>query len=147
MPNPVAVTVEGQQLGLKKPLIQPRKIELPETLTSQANVVTLRNLIHYLVQLEVDAFQDRQENRQLFRVLTAAQIEAGKNEGRIDPAEKNLWQVVNLEEAVRTAIQAFEDGLYFVFFNEQQLTSLDDAIQLTDESSLKFVRLVALAGG
>ena len=80
-------------------------------------------------------------------MLTAAQIEAGKNEGRIDPAKKNLQQVVNLEESVRTAIQAFEDGLYFVFFNEQQLTSLDDAIQLTAESSLKFVRLVALAGG
>ena len=147
MPNPVAVTVEGQQLGLKKPLIQPRKIELPETLSSKANVVTLRNLIHYLVQLEVDAFKERQENRQLFRVLTAAQIEAGKNEGRIDPAEKNLQQVVNLEETVRTAIQAFEDGLYFVFFNEQQLNSLDETIQFTAEGSLKFVRLVALAGG
>ncbi|HEX9116191.1 MAG TPA: hypothetical protein VGA61_09000, partial [Anaerolineae bacterium] len=55
--------------------------------------------------------------------------------------------MVNPEEAVRTAKQAFEDGLYLVLVDDQQYKSLDDEIRLRPNGKVTFVRLVALAGG
>ena len=44
-------------------------------------------------------------------------------------------------------LQAFEDGIYFVFLNEDQKTTLTDTFRITPETKVTFWRLVALAGG
>ncbi len=49
--------------------------------------------------------------------------------------------------AVAAALLAFEDGLYYVFVDNEHRTSLDDEIRLRTESRVTFLRLVALAGG
>ena len=54
---------------------------------------------------------------------------------------------VDPEQAVETALLAFQDGLYYVFVDEQQVTELDAPVPLRAASRLMFLRLVALAGG
>ncbi len=54
---------------------------------------------------------------------------------------------VDEEEAVATALQAFADGIYFVFLDDVQQEDLDAVVALQPESTLTFIRLTALAGG
>jgi hypothetical protein len=108
---------------------------------------TLRELIERIVLLEVDAFRQRQNDQQLLRVLTEAQIADAAETGKISAGGQELKQDVNTDEAVATAIQAFKDGLYYVFYGDTQIERLDDTVMLELQQELMFLRLVALAGG
>jgi len=52
-----------------------------------------------------------------------------------------------LADALKTALQAFEDGLYFVFIDRVKIEKLDDKIDLNEKSELMLLRLTALVGG
>jgi hypothetical protein len=54
---------------------------------------------------------------------------------------------VDVDTAVETAVQAFEDGLYVVFVDDQEQAELDAELWLKPDSRMKFVRLTFLAGG
>ena len=51
------------------------------------------------------------------------------------------------EQALATALEAFEDGLYLVIVDGQELRQLDQQVFLQPESRVTFVRLIMLAGG
>ena len=92
------------------------------------------------------AFQLRQESRHLLRVLTEAEIQAGQVEGKIDMGPHEI-QEVDTDASLITALQAFQDGLYYVFIDDQQYEALEQVVPLSVNSRLTFIRLVALAGG
>ncbi|MBQ4165236.1 MAG: hypothetical protein IJD85_02835, partial [Oscillospiraceae bacterium] len=52
----------------------------------------------------------------------------------------------DLGKATDDAILAFVDGLYRIFLGEEELTELDGSIELNENSSVTFIRLVMLAG-
>ncbi len=56
-------------------------------------------------------------------------------------------QPVDEETAVGAALQAFEDGLYFVVIDDVQCRDLEVRIVLKPESRVTFIRLTLLAGG
>ena len=111
------------------------------------NAVTLRDLLTQIVRSEVANFKDRQRQRRLLQVLSPAQISLGVEQGKVDLGGSDLAQEVDVDEAIATALQAFTDGLYFVFLDEQQQGNLDDVVTLQPDSQLLFLRLVPLAGG
>lgn len=143
----VELNVEAKVVGQKRPLFTDWRIELPPLDDDRGDHLELRDLITAIVTQEVEAFKTRQEERKLARVMSRAQLEQGAVRGKIDPGEHNLRQHVKLEEAVGVALQAFEDGLYFVFVDEVQQTSLDGEVFLKTDSKVVFLRLTALAGG
>ena len=147
MENLATLTLEGYQIGKKQPLFPKQQLNLPHDWQQNETVITLGQLIQLIVQEQVDAFEQRQQDQQLFRVLTTTQIEAGKMNGRIDPAAKKYRQSITVESAITIALQAFEDGLYYVFIDGKQIETIDEPITLSTTSTLKFIRLVALAGG
>lgn len=49
-------------------------------------------------------------------------------------------------EAVAVALQAYEDGLFRVFVDEEELTELSQPLSLSEDSTLTFIRLTMLAG-
>lgn len=51
-----------------------------------------------------------------------------------------------LKKATENALQAFEDGIYRIFLNENELENLHDNIYLNENDSLTFIRLTMLAG-
>ena len=137
------VIVEAKVLGQRRPVMPDWMLTLPST----AEPLTLRDIITAAVSAEAQAFQERQQERRLMRVLTSRQIAVGAAAGKVDPAQHDLKQDVDPEVAVRTAVQAFTDGLYFVFVDGKQQTALDAGVSLGQDSRVSFVRLVALAGG
>ena len=144
---PATLTIRGKQLGSRRQLFPDRSFPYPPDLERNGGRTTLRDLIDEIVRREVGAFRERQEERRLFRVLSQRDIAHGSNQGKIDPSGRDLEQEVDEESAVATALQAFEDGLYYVFVDEEQESDLDAVLYLRPDSTVTFVRLVALAGG
>jgi hypothetical protein len=140
------LTVTGKALGRKKPLFADWSIPLPPGTGGEGT--TLRDIIAQLVHTEVSSFKERQEQRRVFRVLTARGIEAGVQKGKIELGGSEMpAQAVDEEAAVAAALQAFEDGLYLVIIDEQEHKSLDSQVYLQPDSRITFVRLTLLAGG
>jgi len=138
------ITIEGKQFGRGRALFP--TWQMPLTNTEEPR--TLRDFIAAVVRQEVAAFQERQEQRQVLRALTAAQIAEGAVKGKIDSGGRPETETaVDEAAAVANALQAFEDGIYYVFLDDTQQTALDEPVRLRDGSRVTFLRLVALAGG
>jgi hypothetical protein len=142
--------IEAKVLGQKKPLFNNWVVALPPG-PSQPPMgedrMRLRDLITKVVQEEVSAFQQRQAERRLARIMTKGEIEQALVKGKVDLGEHDLKQKVDPHVAVETALQAFEDGLYYVFIEGEQVQSLDSEVVLQPTTHVTFIRLVALAGG
>ena len=140
------LTISGKALGRKKPLFADFSVPFPPEL-GEGGAVTLRDLISRVVKSEVEAFKQRQEDRKLLHALTARQISDAAAKGKVDMGGRDLDQKVDLEVAIGTALEAFEDGLYLVIVDGQEQRSLDAQVFLQPDSRLTFVRLTMLAGG
>jgi hypothetical protein len=141
------LTISGRTVGGKKPLFADFSIGSPPDVQGDDGV-TLRRLIEHVVRKEVDAFRQRQRDRALLRVLSARQIEAAVDRGKVDPGGSEMEpQEIDPDAAVQTAIQAYEDGLYFVVIDGQQATEVDQQVFLRPDSRITFIRLMLLAGG
>jgi hypothetical protein len=143
----ITITLEGKVVGQKRPLFTDWRMELPPIWERGGDRLKLRDLITSVVIEEVEAFRKRQAERKLARIMSRTEIEVGVSQGKVDPGEHDLNQQVNSDHAVAAALQAFEDGLYYVFIDEVQQSSLDSEVYLKPESRVVFIRLVALAGG
>ena len=143
----VNILVDGKVIGQKRPLFTDWHVELPPVDESNGGRLKLRDLIRYIVVKEVDAFKSRQEERKLARLMSRQEIMQGVVRGKVDPGERDLEQPVDNEDAIAVALQAFEDGLYFVFIDEVQQTHLDREVFLKTKSKVVFLRLAALVGG
>lgn len=141
------LTVSAKTLGSKRPLFADWSVTPPPRPSGSGDGgFTLRDLIGHVVRAEVEAFRTRQDIRRFDRVLSPAEIDAGKAAGRISPEGRGITQNVDPEQAVGVALQAFEDGIYLVVIDGIEHRDLDAQIYLTDDSRVVFVRLVFLAG-
>lgn len=137
--------IEGKQVGRRRPLFEDWSIAIPAAwMTADP---TLQDLITHVVLSEVEAFRDRQTKNRLQQVLSVSQIELGLSQGKVLSGGRDLDQQVDPQAAVANAIQAFEDGLYYVFLDDVQQEKLDMPVVLQSDSRLTFLRLVALVGG
>ncbi len=141
------IIIEGKILGQKRPLFTDWRIDSPPIWEIGGNRQKLRDLITHVVTEEVQAFRIRQDEQRLAKIMSRAEIEQGSRRGKVDPGERELKQEVNQDEAIATALQAFEDGLYYVFIDNVQQSNLNSEIYLKPDSRVTFIRLVALAGG
>ena len=139
------LTISTRVVGRRLPAMPDFPVMLPAR--PARPTLTLRDLLTLLVVREVEAFHERQEERRLAQVLSPAAIAQGAARGKIDPGERDPGPSVDVAAAVATALQAFEDGFYFVFIDDVQRQSLDETVTVGDDSRLLFVRLTPLAGG
>jgi hypothetical protein len=144
---PDTMTIVAKQVGRRQHLFPDYALPYPPDFAATGGRLALRDFINHVVRAEVAAFHQRQEERRLFRALTAAEIDAGAARGRVDPGGRAPEGEVDVEEAVATALQAFVDGIYFVFIDGVQQTDLEATVLVAPQSTVTFVRLVALAGG
>jgi hypothetical protein len=141
------LTIRGRALGRRRPLFADWSIPFPPEWFG-AGGLTLRDLIGRVVRSEVQAFQQRQADRQVFHALTARQIEAGVEKGKIEMGGSEVpRQPVDEAQAVAVACQAFEDGMFIIAIDEQEHRELDREIHVRPNSRITFVRLTLLAGG
>lgn len=140
------LTIDARAPGRRRPLIPQWQIPLPPDPLGRGEPLTLRALISRIVAAEVAAFRERQEQRNLVRVLSAAEIDEGARRGKVDAGGRELHQTVDEGQAIGTALQAFEDGLYLVVLDGREQRDLDEQVFPGPDSHLTFLRLVMLAG-
>jgi hypothetical protein len=138
----VNLSLSVKQLGRKKALTT-RDYSIGNFLLQP----TLTELLTRIVTLEVNAFRERQADNQFLRVLTETQLLEASETGKISLGGQEFTQEVNVDDAIQTAIQAFQDGLYYVFNGETQIEYLTDVVNLELRQDIMFLRLVALVGG
>jgi hypothetical protein len=135
------LTISGKVLGKSQNLFTTWRMDL------SAPSLTLEELLIQIVRSEIRAFKDRQVERRLTKVLGLVDIEAGVALGKIDSGGSDLEQVVDERSAIENALQAFKDGFYIVFVDDQQQQDLTAPVALTGNSELLFLRLTPLVGG
>ena len=140
------LTISGKALGKKKPLFADFSIPSPPA-GDEGGAVRLRDLLSRIVRHEVDAFEERQEDRKFLEALTAREIGEQAARGKIDMGGRDIKQKVDMDEAIAVALEAFEDGLYLVIIDGQDYKTLDAEVFLQSDSKVGFVRLTMLAGG
>lgn len=132
--------VETKLLGRRTPFER-----RPIPLTGSA--YTLEQLLTALVEHELAAYHERQAGVGVLRVLTERELEDAALTGRVAVGPQDRAATVLPEDAARTALTAFRDGLYYVFLDDEQLTDLSASVTLRPDSTLLLLRLTALAGG
>ena len=141
------LTISGKALGSRRPLFADYSIPLPPEWEGDGGI-TLRDLIGRIVRTEVQAFRDRQQERQVFRALTARQIEDQAARGKIEMGGSEVpVQPVDEGDAIEVACQAFEDGLFLIVIDGQDYRDIESEIHVQPDSRIAFVRLTLLAGG
>jgi hypothetical protein len=140
--------VSAKTVGQRKSHFTDWSVTLPPDASRGGGITTLRDLISTIVTAEVQAYNERQEQRRLPQVMSKAAISAGAARGKVDSGgmEQEV-QYANPDHAIGTALLAFEDGFYYVFIDEVQYHSLDSEVFVKTDSRVLFLRLVPLAGG
>jgi hypothetical protein len=140
----VEVRVPGDRAGS----LEARTIRSPATdRSAHSTTLALSALIDHVVRAEVAAFDDRERQRRFVRLLTPDELAAGAAAGKVDPGGRTGTRQADPEQAVATALDAFDDGLYLVVVDGEQVQGLDTAVTVGPDTLVRFVRLTALAGG
>lgn len=108
---------------------------------------TVRELLMELVDLGVREYNERKDSGQILPYLTKEEIQDRAETGKVSFG-LHEGNDADLEKAVSNAVQCFEDGIYRVFADDEELTSLDQKIPWDkgENISFSFVRLTMLAG-
>ena len=102
--------------------------------------LTARELIERRVEAEVKRHNKRAS--QPFRGL----VQPTDDERRLNKPRRG-GRLVDAASQVQIAIAAFENNGFFLLVDDQQVTSLEQRIVLTEETQISFIKLVALVGG
>ena len=80
--------------------------------------------------------------------LTEAEVRSQASSGAVRlPRKASATRSIDMEEEIGRAVHAFQNGLFAVLVDGQQLMSLQDRVTLRQASKVTFLRLTPLAGG
>lgn len=112
-----------------------------------AGPTSLRDLIEAIVTAEVGAFLTRAGDERVVQVLTEEALADGLTRGSVRSGGRERADDVDADVAVRTALEAHQDGLFQTIVDDVPLDDLDELVSLRDGTRVMFVRLVPLSGG
>jgi len=140
------LTISGRTVGSRRPLFADWSIPLAPDDFGGGEGLTLRDLIALVVRAEVAAYESRREARRLDRVFSRERIERGAADGRVAPEAREGAAAPPVEEAVETAVTAFEDGIYLVAIDGVEMREVEARVSVRADTRVTFIRLVLLAG-
>ncbi|HBX23327.1 MAG TPA: hypothetical protein DEF34_06845 [Desulfotomaculum sp.] len=106
----------------------------------------LRELITEIVRINVTAYNNKTPEPLLIQYLAPGQIENQAQTGKVGFGQRRSDKQADVNQAIETAMLAFEDGIYRVFSGENEISSLNDPLALNEGDLLTFIRLTMLAG-
>lgn len=139
------LTISVKQLGKKHPILQDNVIVLATTST----VITLKQLLELVVAQQVDYFSKSSfevDDEDKTHLPNDHYLPILLDSGKMSFGAIYNHNLPDLRKAQETAIQAFEDGMFAVFFGDDALETLEQTIDLEENKTLTFIRLTFLAG-
>ncbi len=145
------IFVQVKQLGKRRNTIKKQTLDLMTV------PHTTKELFDEIVHIAVDTFNQRVENSikqnrednssiTLLKYLSSSDIDIMATGGKISFDVDYHQEKADLVTAQENVYSAFKDGLFRVFLNDTELTSLDLPIVVKENDTLIFIRLVMLAG-
>jgi hypothetical protein len=113
---------------------------------TERSLAVLRDLLAFLVHTEVERFNARTEEGDVLRYLCEADVEAQAQTGKVGFDAIYREDLADEDRALKTALEAFNDGLVRVFQNETELTELEQPLNLQEEDVVTILRLTFLSG-
>jgi len=132
--------VSIKQAGKRKAYITKKELVLNNVPSN------LRELITEIVRINVTAYNNKTPEPLLIQYLAPDQIENQAQTGKVGFGDRRNDKQADVNQAIQTAILAFEDGIYRVFSGENEVSSLNDPLVLKEGDLLTFIRLTMLAG-
>ena len=108
---------------------------------------TLRGILAVLVRRGLADYEQRRAASRTLQILTPADLARGVDTGSYGRESRAFPAAPPEPVAQERALEAFGDGLFFAFVDDVQVEDLDAPLSVSPESTLRLVRLVALAGG
>jgi hypothetical protein len=139
------ISISVKQLGKKHPLLQEKSIALD----IENPVITTQKLIESIVDHQVQLFRSASfefEDEDKIHLPKENYLPILTDTGKVGFGALYNHNQVDLAKAQENAIVAFEDGLYAVFYGDDQLETLSEEIDLSQNKKLTFIRLTFLAG-
>lgn len=135
------ISVNIRQLGKKRNAIN----AVPFVLPKQPN--TVRDLITSVVMVCVAAYNERvRKGETVIRPMTQESLADMETVGKLAFGVNYGGREADEATAIVTALQGFEDGLYRIFHGQTELTTLDEAVNLSQKDEVTFIRLTMLTG-
>lgn len=134
------IFVNVKQLGKRRNAVEDKEVLLDPV------PGTVAELIVAIVIRQVEEYNERLEQNDLLKYLTDEEIKDRATTGKVSFEFNYNGLPADTEKAVCNALQSFEDGIFRVFLNEEELESPDQIIDLKEEDKLTFIRLTMLAG-
>ena len=137
----VNIKITIKQLGKKRSKISEKDFTL------ENKPITVKELICETVHTCVREHNLRMEKKDVTpNPLTNEQIEDMSEIGKIAFDLNYNSKIANEEKAVLVALQAYEDGLVRIFKGEEELTDINQNIDVNENDLFTFIRLTMLAG-
>ncbi len=130
-----------KSLGKKRAHIDNLSIQL--NLNDETSVA---ELLEQLVHQQVEVFNKRIGENNLFDFLSDEHISKSSLEGRVKFNETYNDKKADPIKALRVVNLAFEDGLIALFHNGNRLESIDEVFNIQESDSISIIRLTFLAG-
>ncbi len=130
--------IQLKRLGKKKILRQ--KVKLT------GNIKTLEDLITQLVTHNVNSFNKEIETNKILSFLSPNEIQNQSITGKIGFGEIENKTKANIKSSIENALQAFEDGIFVVFIDDDEVKTLKEPLAIKESSSITFIRMTFLTG-
>ena len=108
--------------------------------------MTLRQIIHAAVTAEAEAYHNRQRAGNRFDWLSLPALQAHLAEGKASFGRQPAPPSINLDLAVKAALNAVADGVVLVVVGGRPLRDPDAAIPPELHSTVRFIKLVSQRG-
>lgn len=134
------IRVRMRKLGKKN-----REAVEPVEFTLKEKPGTVRELITGLVKLGVKEYNERKDTGQILPYLTKEEISQKASAGKVSFGVRG-GEDADEDQAAENALQCFEDGIFRVFADDEELERLEQEIPWREETVFTFVRLAMLSG-
>ncbi|MDO6490512.1 MULTISPECIES: hypothetical protein [unclassified Cellulophaga] len=132
------LTLQLKRLGKKKVK------QIPLTLDATPN--NLQELLVGCVKNQVEAFNKKRLEVNVVGFLSPTEIQDQAQSGKVDFGDLANKDLAVEQDAIDNVLLAFKDGLFVVFVDGDEVTSLDTPLQLTKDSVVAFIRMTFLVG-
>lgn len=135
------IYINAKQLSKRKPRVAACSFILAEQPRN------LRDLIRVLVINSVNDYNRRVRNQNAAKPISADDLESLSRIGKIGFGIPYGSREADPAEAVETAIQGYDDGLFRFFIGDREVESLDAPLMLQEGDTITIIRLTMLTGG
>lgn len=136
------IIVKAKQAGRKHALIENKFIEIDDI----GQEPSLADLLKAIVKQQVEEYNSQPKGENLLPFLSKSEIDQKIESGKVGFGGVYNENNADVEKAQETALQAFEDGMFAVFADDEEIQKLDRAVHLNDATVITFIRLTFLAG-